>query len=192
MVMNPEIANLLMGPYDRRVMNNVHRAHFVECLIAVVLGEEWELTWQQGWDWAAWDLESQSGIRLEVKQSALKQAWDRPSNTPRRAARFDIAPRQGYWTRDGSSWVDRPGRPADVYVFAWHGENESELCDQRDAEQWRFFVVQKQYLPIGQKTIVLTALEKLAEPCTVSELKTKVAAASSASGASKGSREEAT
>ena len=157
-------------------MNNVHRAQFVECLIALALGDEWQLTWQQGWDWAAWDLESQSGIRLEVKQSAQKQAWHRPSQTPKRNPRFDIAPRQGYWTREGSHWVDRPGRPADLYVFAWHGESQADRCDQRDAEQWLFFVVREQDLPREQKSIGLKAIEELVTPCRVDELKGAVAA----------------
>lgn len=119
---------------------------------------------------------------MEVKQSALKQSWDRPSMTPRRVPRFDIAPRQGYWTRGDSSRVERPGRPADVYVFARHGESEPGPCDQTEAGQWRLFVIPETRLAPGQKTIVLTALEKLGKPCGVRELKPRVAAACSATG----------
>ena len=130
---NPRHRKLLLGPYDKRVINNTHRAHFVECLIALALGQKWQLTWQQCWDWAAWDLENQSGVRLEVKQAAARQSWDRPPGPPQRIPRFDIAPREGYWPRDGREWKRCPGRHADIYVFAWHGEAEAELCDQRNA-----------------------------------------------------------
>lgn len=167
--MNPHIRDLLLGPYDKPIMNNTHRAHFVECLIALALGDQWQLTWQQGWDWAAWDLESESGVRLEVKQAAARQSWD-PPETPQRIPRFDIAPRDGYWTGEGSEWKDLPGRHADIYVFAWHGESRVELCDQRDAEKWLFYVVPEKDLPGNQKSIGLTALDKMAASHRIAEL----------------------
>ena len=171
--MNPDIRHLLLGPYEKPIMNNVHRANFVECLIALALGDQWQLTWQQGWDWAAWDLESQSGVRLEVKQAAARQSWD-PPETPQRIPRFDIAPRDGYWTREGSQWKDLPGRHADIYVFAWHRQSRAEFCDQRNAEQWLFYVVPEKDLPDDQKSIGLTALEKLAAPHGISEWESAV------------------
>ena len=155
-------------------MNNVHRAHFVECMIALALGQEWQLTWQNDWDWAAWDIESESGVRLEVKQAAARQTWDRDAPARKRSPRFDIAPRTGYWTRDGSRWVERPGRAAQIYVFAWHGESRVELCDQRNAEQWLFYVVREECLPVDQKSIGLKALEELVAPCRVEELQSSV------------------
>ena len=175
--MNPNIRDLLLGPYDKPVMNNTHRAHFVECLIALALGEQWQLTWQHDWDWAAWDLENQSGVRLEVKQAAARQSWDRPPGPPPRIPRFDIAPREGYWPRDGSEWKRCPGRHADIYVFAWHGEAEPGLCDQRKAKQWVFYVVREQDLPRDQKSIGLAALQKLVAPCRTGQLKKAVIAA---------------
>ena len=171
--MNSHIRDLLLGPYDKSVMNNTHRAHFVECLIALALGEQWQLTWQQGWDWAAWDLESKSRVRLEVKQAAARQSWD-PAETPRRVPRFDIAPRDGYWTGEGSQWKDLPGRHADIYVFAWHGEPNAELCDQRNTDQWLFYVVPEKDLPDNQKSLGLTALDKLVAPCRIDELERAV------------------
>ena len=173
--MNLDIRDLVLGPYDKPIMNNTHRAHFAECLIALALGEQWQLTWQQGWDWAAWDLESKAGVRLEVKQAAARQSWD-PPETPQRIPRFDIAPRDGYWTGEGSQWKDLPGRPADIYVFAWHGEPNAELCDQRNAEQWIFFVVPERDLPRNQRSIGLTPLEKRVAPCRIGELKRAVIA----------------
>jgi len=174
-MLKADIRELILGPYDKRVMNNTYRAHFAECLIAWALGEQWRLTWQKGWDWAAWDLESESGVRLEVKQAAARQSWD-PPKTPKRVPRFDIAPRKGYWTPEGNQWVDIPGRHAHIYVFAWHGEVKAELCDQRNAKQWVFHVVPTSVLPEHQKSIGLGALRKLkqVEPCRIGELESAV------------------
>ena len=134
-VMHNRVLEMLIRRYDQRIMNNVQRGDYVECMIATALGPDWRLTSEEGWDWAAWDSEhTASETRLEIKQSAARQSWDRGSDTPRRNPGFDIRPRKGYWPKDGGPWVTDPGRPADVYVFAWHGEAD-ELADHRDATQ---------------------------------------------------------
>ena len=40
----------VFGRYDRRVMNNIHRADYVECLVATLLGPAWTLPWTSGYD----------------------------------------------------------------------------------------------------------------------------------------------
>ena len=164
----------LMRRYDTPVMNNVYRADYVECLVAFTLGTDWWLTWVRGWDWAAWDCQHASGARLEVKQAAARQSWDRETLPRRRVPRFDIAPRTGYWTQDGSRWVNSPGRPADLYVFAWHGESRDGYADHRDANQWLFFVVAEQDLPNNQTYIGLTALKAIVSPCRITDLRRAV------------------
>ena len=101
--------------------------------------------------------------------SAARQSWDRESDGPRRNPGFDIRPRKGYWPKDGGPWVTDPGRPADVYVFAWHGKTD-EQADHRDATQWRFFVVAERLLPTGQKSVGSNRLKRIADPCCVGEL----------------------
>ena len=168
------ILAMLMHQYDTAVMNNVHRAAYVECLVAFTLGTDWCLTWTHGWDWAAWDCQHTSGARLEVKQSAARQSWDRETPARRRSPQFDIAPRTGYWTQDGSRWVDSLGRPADLYVFAWHGERRDGYADHRDPDQWLFFVVAERDLPKSRKRIGLTRLKAIVSPCCIANLKRKV------------------
>ena len=178
-----------MHRYDRPVMNNVYRADYVECLVAFTLGGEWRLTWTDGWDWAAWDCQHTSGARLEVKQAAARQSWDRETSARRRAPRFDIAPRTGYWAQDGSRWVDSPGRPADLYVFAWHAESRLEYADHRDPDQWLFFVVTERDLPENRKHMGLTGLEAIVSPCRINGLKRAVESACPARGALKAALE---
>ena len=164
----------LIDRFDAPVMNNVYRGDYVECMIALTLGSDWALTWQRGWDWAPWDCEHDEGARLEIKQSAARQSWDADSMARPRSPAFDIAPRTGRFNRDGSEWIDAPGRPADVYVFAWHGERKRGVADHRDPQQWLFFVVPEPELPEGQKRIGLKGLRKIASPCRLSGLRSAV------------------
>ena len=176
------IKDMLMHRFDRCVINNVYRADYIECLVALTLGPAWWITWARGWDWAPWDCQHPSGARLEVKQAAARQSWDREACARRRAPRFDIAPRTGYWTEDESRWISCPGRPADIYVFAWHGERRDGYADHRDANQWLFFVVAEQDLPNNRKRIGLAGLESVVSPCGVDDLKQAVEGALPAPG----------
>ena len=168
-----DILNMLKRRYDGPIMNNVYRGDYVECMIESVLKPDWRLTWADGWDWAAWDCEhTPSGARLEIKQAAARQSWDKGSTPSRRNPVFDIAPRNGYWTREGE-WIDSPGRQADVYVLAWHAR-EDEHADHRDFGQWCFFVVAERDLPQSQKSIGLGRLEVIAVPCGITDLRIAV------------------
>ena len=143
-------------------MNNVHRAEYVECFVAELLGPEWTLPWTYGYDWAPWDLEHDSGCKLEVKQSAARQPWHIGETYSASPPRFDIAPRKGYYSRE-SVWMGEPDRHADLYVFAWHGETRECRVDHGDPEQWRFFVLPSRSLSAIQKSIALSGLEAIVE-----------------------------
>ena len=151
----------LVSRYDCRLMNNVHRGDYLECLVAEILGPGWKLPWTVGHHWAQWDIEHSSGARIEVKQSAALQPWHAGTGV-RTSPTFKISPRTGYWTPDGS-WIDRPGRPADIYVFGWHAESEESVADHRAPEQWTFFVVSTSSLPATQKSIGLSSLMRLVD-----------------------------
>ena len=168
-----DILTMLMGRYAGPIMNNVCRGDYVECMIASALGADWCLTWLDGWDWAAWDCEHpRSGARLEIKQAAARQTWDKGPTRRRRIPTFDMAPRSGFWTREGV-WIDSPGRQADIYVFAWHGRDDDH-ADHTDSGQWLFFVVAERDLPESQKSIGLGRLEGIAAPCGVADLRIEV------------------
>ena len=113
---------------------------------------------------------------MEVKQSAALQPWHDGKGVST-SPRFDIAPRKGYWTLDGS-WIDRPGRPADIYVFGWHPERDPSVADQRAPEQWRFLVVPAARLPAAQKSIGLAGLDRLVGATGHESLASAVAAGS--------------
>ena len=154
-------------PYKQRVMNNVHRSEYVEAIVALALRAS---GWTRTAPWDSWDFEHESGVRLEVKQSAAVQAWTisgRRSAGRRSPARFDIRPRTGYSDEDGK-WVPKPGRHADLYVFAWHGVDENTV-DQRNPGSWEFYVVAEYNLPERQ-SIGLKVLQDLKSPCGIDAL----------------------
>ena len=93
----------------------------------------------------------------------------------------EIAPAQAQCLRhrapqgllDETERVGHLSRQAHLYVFAWHGGSD-ERADQRDPEQWRFFVAAESDLPRNQKSIGLARFEKLAAPCGIAELRQAV------------------
>ena len=149
--------------YDRPVMNNIQRGDYVECLVAELLGPEWTLPWTTGYDWAPWDLEHGDGTKIEIKQSAARQTWHKCESFEPTPPQFDIAPRTGYWDREGE-WKDEPGRPADIYIFAWHPEARKDIADQRMPEQWVFYLIRATALPESQRRIALSGVKEKGAP----------------------------
>lgn len=149
--------------FGKPLITNVYRSVIVEAIVAAAL-PDWE--WCSA-DYASCDFRRPDGIRLEVKQSALRQSWGNKLARPG----WDIAPRTGYWT-DGVNWVAAPGRNADVYVLALHSIAD-ETADHRDPTQWLFYTVAATDLP-AQKTIGQTTLNRLAVPVNFGRLGNEV------------------
>ena len=136
-------------------MTNIHRSDYAEAMVYLALRDS---GWKRMEPWELWDLQNDSGVKLEVKQGAAAQSW---RGFPPSSPRFDIAPRDGF------------GRSAHIYVFAWHGEGY-ETADHRDPNEWEFYVVAEGDLPVKQKTIGLTKLRSLSTPCRIEHLATRV------------------
>lgn len=155
------IDDIVRELYQTGVLSNLTRPLYIEKLLVRLLGNEWR---HVGGDWSGWDVENvRSKARLEVKQSAARQTW---TDGPDRKGKptnpiFDIDERSGYFI-DGSKWVASPGRPADLYVFAWNQKFlPKEEVDHTDPEQWEFYILAESQLPKGQKTIGLNSLKRL-------------------------------
>ena len=164
--------------YAQRLINNVHRGDYVECMIELALAE-CDPSWRLTKPWTSWDLvHKKTFIRIEVKQSAALQPWPGPPGR----GKFDIEPSKGYTSEDGV-WTEtpQPQRHADLYVFGWHPEKDADIADHRRPDQWEFFVVAETRLPekaAGISPGPLTDLVKchdLAECCGYDALATNVA-----------------
>jgi hypothetical protein len=141
---------------------NYLRGTIAEAIVAEALSPRWK--WRSE-DWAGWDFEHESGVKLEVKQSAARQTWS-PDNAPPSAPAFDIKERTGFLT--GAHWTENKGRQASIYIFAHHPRVDS-AADHCDPEQWDFYVVPAADLPVRQ-TIGISRVRMLAQWCLVSGL----------------------
>ena len=159
------IQRLMQRFYAQRLINNVHRGDYVECMIELALAE-CDPAWRLTKPWTSWDLvHRKTFARIEVKQSAALQPWLGPPAH----GKFDIEPRTGYYSEDGA-WTKtpQPQRHADLYVFAWHPEKDADIADHRRPDQWKFFVVAETCLP-EKDGIGLKALNELVERCNLAE-----------------------
>lgn len=156
----------MLGLFDATVMQNNLRGLYVETMVAELLGQGWQIA---GGNWAGWDIEHDDGTRVEVKQSAARQTWSSPS-TGATPPSFSIRTPQYVW--QGAEVSPARGRPAHLYVFAWH-DGASASADHRVPAQWQFFVVQSSLLP-DQKSIGLNPLRRLAAPVCSDDLRRTV------------------
>ena len=168
--------------YSQPLIDNVYRGDYVETLILFALGDGWEAVG----GWGSWDLEKGvDGVRVEVKQSAALQTWWKQTGIKKSSPSFSITPKTGYYTdsTDAAKWVDLPGgkrvRPADIYIFAWHPEQEPGVADHHNPGQWEFFVAPADELPpkppnTKEQKIGLTKVKELAAAVTYDQLAAKV------------------
>lgn len=163
-------SSLISELFDLPIMGNLYRPHYVERMVAIGLGDGFKLV---SANWAGWDIESNEGVRVEVKQSAALQTWteNQSGNGKTTKGSFDIAPRKGYFTLDGGEWISQPGRLADIYILAWHPVVDQVEADHRDHTQWLFFVVPSEQLPQGQKRMSRTVVERKWPAVTFEELR---------------------
>lgn len=136
------IAEATRAIFGKPLVTNVYRSVLTEAVVARAL-PDWE--WVSA-DYGSYDFRHPTGLRLEVKQSALRQSW--VSLTPPKPS-WDIKPRTGYWS-DGNVWVPSPGRNADIYVLGLHDVID-DTADHRDPNQWKFFVIVAASLPATQR-----------------------------------------
>ena len=142
------VRRLVKSVNNQCLINNAERGAYVEHMIALAIeGQGWDLTWP----WASWDLHHRDIARIEVKQSAARQPWHkrpRQERAPRpTAARFSIKPSDNYFLQDGTLVKTPLQRHADLYVFAWHPEENLKIANHRRPDQWKFFVVAESELP---------------------------------------------
>lgn len=159
--------------FDRPLIQNSFRGAFVEELVAPLLSDS---GWRHcGDDWASWDFEHEGGVRLELKQSAFVQSWLDESGAATNNPSFGIQEKKGHWEGGVFQTYKTPARPANVYVFAWHGVEDRIGADHRDLDQWKFYPIATSALPKGQKKIKLSVVKRLgAIECAASALASRL------------------
>ena len=142
------------------LVSNATRGILAEYIVARAVGASTDSVRDE---WAAYDLETPTGIKIEVKSAAYVQSWyqDRPS-----AIQFSIKKAQP-WNAETNTFGATPTRTADVYVFAVLDHQDFRTIDPLDLAQWRFYAVATATLEAwgeDRKSISLSALRKLASP----------------------------
>ncbi len=123
-------------------------------------------------EWDAFDLETEKGIKIEVKSAAYIQVWQQNNYSK---ISFGIAPTKTLL--DDNNYSDTLKRHADVYVFCLLHHEEQETINPMNLNQWTFYLVKTATLDEKipkQKSITLSSIKLLEhEKCSYSELKEK-------------------
>ena len=141
------------------LLSNTARGVLAEYLVAKDLGINMSIRI----DWDSYDLETEDGIKIEVKSSAFVQSWEQNDYSE---INFDIAPKY-VWTGKGNELSEQKMRSADYYVFCLLKEKDQGKIDPMNMDQWEFYVLKTEVLnTLGdQKKIGLNSL-KILQPMT--------------------------
>lgn len=140
-------------------LSNAQRGVLAEYIVATALG----CTHRGRVEWDAFDLQTDDGVKVEVKSAAYLQSWEQNGHS---VIRFDIAPKQGWDSRTNTNTVEAL-RAADVYVFCVFAAQERESADPLELKQWFFLVCSTALLNAkfgAQKSVGLSQLEAIGLP----------------------------
>ncbi|WP_333769407.1 hypothetical protein [Streptomyces sp. IBSBF 2435] len=134
-------------------------------------------------EWASHDVETDRGLRIEVKASGYLQAWDQQGPSDIRFSGL----RARFWTPDGG-YAPAASYNADVYVFAVETAREPALYDPLDTAQWDFYVLPRAALEeLAAVSLGLNTVRKAAgPPVTFAGLGDRIRAAALAEGPTTG------
>lgn len=138
------------------LISNAMRGRLAEYVVACALGVAEGVRVE----WDAYDLQTASGIKVEVKSAAYLQSWQqtRPSTIT-----FAIRPTLG-WEAATNTYSTERKRQADVYVFALLAHRDKTTLDPLNVSQWEFYILPAAGLDAQlptQKTIGLRTLQRI-------------------------------
>ena len=138
------------------ILSNTMRGLIAEYLVARDLGVQDRIREE----WAAYDLETLAGVKIEVKSAAYLQSWHQKALS---TISFGISPTTA-WNPETGIYEGSARRQADVYVFALLHHRDKRTVNPVDVAQWTFYVlatsVLNRRLP-AQKQVSLSSLRKL-------------------------------
>ncbi len=160
------------------LVSNATRGRLAEFIVARALGGPWTAVRDE---WAAFDLETPDGIRIEVKSAAYLQAWHQ-----RELTRIVFqTPATRAWDPETNVQSEIVVRQASVYVFALRAHQDKSTIDPLNIDQWRFYAVPTETLnrrTRSQQSITLKSLEGLCASVRFHELAEAVRQAASNKG----------
>lgn len=154
------------------LVSNATRGRLAEFVVAKALGIPTQGVRDE---WAAYDLTSPEGVKVEVKSAAYLQSWKMKRYSSIR-----------FLTRKARAWDALTGlmaaeakRQADVYVFALLANKDRATLDPLNVGQWIFYVLPASTLDDfrHRKSISLRCLEQLCNATGYSHLREAVSKA---------------
>jgi hypothetical protein len=162
------------------LLDNTERGVLAEFIVATALGIPAGGV-REGW--AAWDLTTPDGVRVEVKSAAYLQSW-----AQKELSRISFGtPRTLAWDADGGGFAGAARRHALVYVFALLAHTDKATVDPLDLDQWVFYVLPTVVLDgrtRSQHSITLKTLQGLTAVAGFSGLRQAVQLAAESAGPS--------
>src|SRR5690606_23578546 len=138
--------------------SNATRGRLAEYIVAKALGISTDGVRDE---WAACDLCTDAGVKIEVKSAAYLQSWHQTKpSTISFSVRKALA-----WDAATNTRGLEPTRTADVYVFALLNHMDKATLDPLNLDQWRFFALPTKALnerARSQHSITLRSLRALA------------------------------
>lgn len=139
------------------LVSNATRGLLAEYIVAQSLGLA---TPDVREEWASFDLQTPSGIKIEVKSAAYVQSW----HQKKLSSISFLVPKTRGWDSVTNIMSTERRRQADVYVFALLAHADKTTIDPLDITQWLFYVLPTSTLDArtrSQHSITLKSLERL-------------------------------
>ena len=138
--------------YASDLLDNTTRGILAEFLVTKALGQ----TDRPRVEWDAYDVITDSGIKVEVKSASFIQSWQQSDYSN---INFNISPTKG-WEADTNTYYEEKVRHADLYVFCLLHHKNQQTIDPLNLDHWSFYIISTEKLSeeVGdQKTISLSS-----------------------------------
>ncbi len=152
------------------LLSNATRGRLAEFIVATATGVN---ILQPRDEWAAFDLITPNGIKIEVKSAAYIQSWNQ-----KQLSKISFSTKAAYvWDSETNRQSVVASRNADVYVFCLLHHDIKQTCDPLNLDHWEFYVLATQELnryTRSVNSITISSLRKLAAPINYSQLEEEV------------------
>lgn len=152
------------------ILSNATRGRFAEFIVATALNIDIKKIRDE---WGAYDLETEDGIKIEVKSAAYIQSWFQ-----RALSKISFSTRAAlYWDSLTNKQSAVKQRSADVYVFCLLHHEIKNTCDPLNLDLWEFYVLSTKSLneyTRSQHSITLKSLQKLTAPVEYGQLSDEI------------------
>lgn len=152
------------------LLSNATRGRFAEFIVATAIGVDMQ---QPRDEWAAYDLITPAGIKVEVKSAAYIQSWDQ-----KKLSKISFSTKAAYvWDSETNTQSSVARRSADVYVFCLLHHDNKKTCDPLNLNHWEFYVLATKQLNSYTRSvysITLKSLRNLSPSVTYSDLNEEV------------------